>query len=33
MIPDTKMTFAGVRDAKDRVDLVAYLKSETSAPK
>jgi cytochrome c len=33
MIPDTKMSFAGVKDAKDRVDLVAYLKSETSAPK
>jgi cytochrome c len=31
-IPDTKMSFAGVKDAKDRVDLVAYLKSETSAP-
>ena len=33
MVPDTKMSFAGVKDAKDRVDLVAYLKSETSAPK
>lgn len=32
MIPDTKMSFAGVKDPKDRVDLIAYLKSETSAP-
>lgn len=32
VIPDTKMSFAGVKDAKDRIDLVAYLKSETSAP-
>ena len=33
MIADTKMSFAGVKTPKDRVDLVAYLKSETSAPK
>jgi cytochrome c len=33
MVADTKMSFAGVKDTKDRVDLVAYLKSETSAPK
>jgi cytochrome c len=32
MIPDTKMSFMGVKDAKDRADLVAYLKTETSAP-
>jgi cytochrome c len=33
MIPGTKMSFAGVKDAKDRADLIAYLKTETSAPK
>ena len=33
MIADTKMSFAGVKDAKDRADLIAYLKTETSAPK
>ncbi|HEX4181292.1 MAG TPA: cytochrome c family protein [Caulobacteraceae bacterium] len=32
-IPGTKMTFFGIRDPKDRVDVVAYLKSETTAPK
>jgi cytochrome c len=32
-IPGTKMTFYGIKDAKDRVDVVAYLKSETTAPK
>jgi cytochrome c len=29
MIPGTKMTFAGVRDARDRADLIAYLKQAT----
>ena len=28
-MPGTKMTFVGVKDAKDRVDLIAYLKVET----
>jgi cytochrome c len=28
-MPGTKMTFAGLHDAKDRVDLIAYLKVET----
>lgn len=28
-MPGTKMTFMGVKDAKDRVDLIAYLKVET----
>jgi cytochrome c len=32
VVPDTKMSFAGVKDAKDRTDLIAYLKTETSAP-
>lgn len=30
MVPDTKMTFVGFKDAKDRVDVIAYLKAETS---
>jgi cytochrome c len=28
-MPGTKMTFAGLHDQKDRVDLIAYLKVET----
>jgi cytochrome c len=32
VIPGTKMTFFGIKDPKDRVDVVAYLKSETTAP-
>lgn len=33
-LPGTKMTFAGLNDAKDRTDLIAYLIVETgSAPK
>lgn len=28
-MPGTKMTFAGVHDPKDRIDLIAYLKVET----
>ncbi|HEX4182894.1 MAG TPA: cytochrome c family protein [Caulobacteraceae bacterium] len=31
-IHGTKMTFFGIRDPKDRVDVIAYLKSETSPP-
>jgi cytochrome c len=32
MIPGTRMTFFGIKDPKDRVDVIAYLKSETSPP-
>lgn len=30
LVPGTKMTFAGMPDDKDRVDLIAYLKVQTS---
>jgi cytochrome c len=32
MVPDTKMTYVGMSNAKDRVDVVAYLKTITSPP-
>jgi cytochrome c len=32
MVPGTKMTYAGMDSAKDRVDVVAYLKVSTTAP-
>ena len=32
MIPNTKMTFPGFKDPKDRIDVIAYLKAETSPP-
>ena len=32
VVPDTRMSFAGLKDAKDRVDVVAYLKTVTTAP-
>jgi cytochrome c len=28
-MPGTKMSFAGLHDTKDRIDLIAYLKVET----
>jgi cytochrome c len=31
-VPGTKMVFAGVKDARDRIDLIGYLAAETSAP-
>jgi cytochrome c len=31
MVPGTAMTYAGVPDAKDRRDLIAYLKHENEA--
>ncbi|MBS0409860.1 MAG: cytochrome c family protein [Proteobacteria bacterium] len=33
LVPGTKMTYIGMSDAKDRVDLIAYLKTITTAPK
>jgi cytochrome c len=30
-VPGTTMTYAGVPDAKDRADLIAYLKQQTAA--
>lgn len=30
LVPGTKMTFVGFKDPKDRIDVIAYLKAETS---
>ena len=32
VIPGTRMSFAGLKDPKDRADVIAYLKVATSAP-
>ena len=32
-VPGTKMGYAGVKDSKERADLIAYLKQATSDPK
>ena len=32
MVSDTRMSFMGIKDAKDRTDVVAYLKTVTTAP-
>lgn len=32
-VPGTKMGYAGVKDAQERADLIAYLKKATSDPK
>jgi cytochrome c len=32
VVPDTRMSFPGISNAKDRVDVVAYLKTVTTAP-
>ena len=33
MMAGTKMSFVGLKDAKDRIDVIAYLKSEASPAK
>jgi cytochrome c len=33
MVPGTKMTFPGFKDPKDRIDVIAYLKAETTPQK
>jgi len=32
VVPGTKMTFAGLRSAKDRIDLIAYLRTLSDSP-
>ena len=32
VLPGTKMSFVGLKDPKDRTDLIAYLKVATSPP-
>jgi cytochrome c len=32
VLPGTKMSFVGLKDPKDRIDLIAYLKTVTSPP-
>ena len=32
VVPGTKMTYAGVKDAQERADLIAYLKQATTPP-
>jgi cytochrome c len=32
MVPGTKMTFAGLPHAQDRIDLIAYLRTESDSP-
>jgi len=32
MVTGTRMSFVGIKDAKDRADVIAYLKVATSAP-
>ncbi len=32
VVPGTKMTYAGVKDAQERADLIAYLKQATKPP-
>ena len=31
-VPGTKMTFAGLRSAQDRIDLIAYLRTQSDSP-
>jgi cytochrome c len=30
-LPGTKMTFAGIKDAKDRIDVIAYLRTQADS--
>ncbi|HEY5347000.1 MAG TPA: cytochrome c family protein [Rhizomicrobium sp.] len=32
MVPGTKMTFAGLRSAQDRINLIAFLRTNTASP-
>jgi cytochrome c len=32
MVPGTKMSFAGLRSAQDRINLLAYLRTLSDAP-
>ena len=32
LVPGTKMTYAGVKEAQERADLIAYLKRATQPP-
>jgi len=32
VVPDTRMSFLGLKDPQDRINVVAYLKTVTSAP-
>lgn len=32
MVPGTKMTFAGLRSPKDRINLLAYLRTQADSP-
>jgi len=32
VVPDTRMSFAGLKSPKDRIDVVGYLKTVTTAP-
>jgi cytochrome c len=32
VVPGTAMTYAGVKDARERADLIAYLKAANSSP-
>ena len=32
MVPGTTMTYAGVKDAKERADLIAYLEAAARSP-
>jgi cytochrome c len=32
MVPGTKMSFAGLRSAQDRLDLLAYLRTQSDSP-